>query len=324
MKKHFQTILLHHIGCKLGLAKKLALACPIAIALLNAPLLQAQSQTGPKPSFDVISIKVAENCGNVAPGVKAKIPGGVRYEPGGRFSACSQLQYIVTDAYKVELFSPVTGVPDWSKDILYKIEAKAEGNPDKEQMRLMVQSLLEDKFKLKMHREVQETPVYLMVVAKGGHKLQQSKDEKGNPIMTLPPPEPNPKKVAPGMRTNYSSMEEMIASIPLGSYFIRMDRNGNQLSGKAMSMDKLATALYSNVGGRKVIDKTGLTGLYDIQLTYASPYAQQAPPEADIPAEPSAPSIFNALPQQLGLKLEEGKAPMDHYIIDSAEKPPEN
>ena len=117
---------------------------PIAIALSNSPSGHAQSQAGTKPSFEVASIKIAETCGNTAPGVRIKIPSGPSYQPGGSFSTCSQLRFIITDAYQMDIFSGLTGLPGWSDDTLYKIEAKAEGNPDKEQMRLMVQSLLED------------------------------------------------------------------------------------------------------------------------------------------------------------------------------------
>jgi uncharacterized protein (TIGR03435 family) len=130
-----------------------------------------------------------------------------------------------------------------------------------------------------------------------------------------------------GTRKTYSSMAEMIAEIPPGSYFIMGSRSGQELNGKAMSMNQLATALYSLAGKRKVIDRTGLTGLYDIQVRFADPYNPPSPPEltSGVPvAEPSAPTIFKALQEQLGLKLEEDKAPQDHFVIDSVEKPSEN
>jgi uncharacterized protein (TIGR03435 family) len=295
----------------------------VLIGILIAPSGQAQMQAGPKPSFDVVSIKEATDCGNVAPGVKLKIPGGTTYGPGGRYTTCNQLRYIIGDAYQTELFS-LAEVPDWSIDILYRIEAKADGNPDKEQMRLMVQSLLEERFKLKMHGETRETPVYSLVVAKGGHKLQPAKDEQGNPIVSLPPPEERKKKGMENMAAGSSrSLSEIISSMAPGSYMVMGGRQAVQFTGKAISMESFATALYSIAGRRKVIDKTGLTGLYDIQMNYAPP----GPPGAADPAlstEPSAPTIFNALQEQLGLKLESEKAPLDYFIIDSMEKPSEN
>ena len=336
MIKLTQAITMHRMTGRLrpaknftaGAARFFTVALTIVISALNAPPSRAQSEATPKPSFEVASIKIAETCGNTAPGVRIKIPSGPSYQPGGRFSTCSQLRFIITDAYQMDPFSGLTGVPGWSDETLYKIEAKAEGNPDKAQMRLMVQSLLEGRFKLKMHRETQERPVYLLVTAKDGPKLQQAKDARGNPIVTLPPPEQDPgKKRVAGMRKTYSSQAEMIAEIPPGSYFIMGSRGGQELNGKAMSMNELATALYSLAGRRKVIDRTGLTGLYDIQVRFADPYNPPSPPEltSGVPvAEPSAPTIFKALQEQLGLKLEEDKAPQDHFVIDSVEKPSEN
>jgi bla regulator protein BlaR1 len=338
MKKRIQAIMAHRIGSKLNLGKKLllamagvvALSFPVIIGLLNTPSSRAQSQTGSKPSFEVASVKTATDCGNVASGVSLKIPGGPSYQPGGRFTTCSQLKYIIMDAYSIDAMSPVKGVPDWSNDILYKIEAKAEGNPDKEQMRLMVQSLLEERFKLKMHREMRESPVYLLVVAKGGHKLKPAKDEKGNPIISLPPPDPNKQKAIAKLAGETVTLSEIMSLMGPGSYSIGGHADGRQLTAKAMSMERLAKALYSTMyrtSRRKVIDNTDLTGLYEIQLTFADPLNRQAIPETDgsaPTAELATPTIFNALQEQLGLKLEADKAPVEYFIIDSVDRPSEN
>ncbi|MBN1568209.1 MAG: TIGR03435 family protein [Acidobacteria bacterium] len=335
MIKRIQATMMHRMGGRLRPAKVCALraACFSAVALsivtgiLNAPFMQAQSQTEPKASFEVASIKIAENCGNTVPGFPMKIPSGPSYQAGGRYTTCSQLSYIIRKAYQVDIFSQFKGFPGWSEDILYKIEAKAGGNPDKEQMRLMVQSLLEERFKLKMHRETKDTPVYLLVIAKDGHKLQRAKDEKGNPIVSLPPPEQDPEKIRARRRTSYSSMEEMMAAMPPGSISIMGGLGSNELNAKAISTERLATALYSLVGMRRVIDKTGLTGLYDLKMTYSDsrnqPGASTATGSAPV-VEPSAPTIFKALQEQLGLKLEEDKAALDEFVIDNVEKPSEN
>jgi len=213
----------------------------------------------------------------------------------------------------MDLLAELPGIPRWADDILYKIEAKAEGNPDKEEMHLMVQSLLEDRFKLKMHRELREMQVYALVVAGGGHKLQVAKDEQGNPVTSLPPPEQARQPLAaPSFPPSFATMRP-------GSLRIMGKPGGEfELIGKAISMETFSKILNGMRLGRKVIDKTNLAGLYDIRLSYANPFNVAAA------EEPSAPSILTAIKEQLGLKLEVSKAPVDYFVIDSVEKPSEN
>ena len=280
-----------------------ALTVSIVISVLISPSVQAQSQTSAKPAFEVASVKISKECG--------KIPLGPSYQPGGRYFTCSILRWIIMDAYQLDPFVPPTGGPDWSNDTAFQIDAKAEGNPAKGQVRLMVQSLLEERFKLKMHTEKRPTPVYLLVIAKGGHKLQPAKDEKGNLIVSLPD-----QNEIGQLRKIYPTSER-VSMIP-GDWAITMGTSEHKFTGKAITMEKFSELLFSNVGRQKVVDKTGLTGFYDIQLVYANPNNVSAASDS------SAPSIFTAIKEQLGLKLEESKAPLDHYVIDSVEKPSEN
>jgi uncharacterized protein (TIGR03435 family) len=300
-----------------------AVAIPVVIGLSNAPSCQAQSQTGPKPSFEVVSIKEAADCGMLLNGVKMKIPGRTTYGPGGRYTACSQLKLIIMDAYRIQSFSPIAGVPDWNNDILYKIEAKAEGNPGEEQMHLMVQSMIEDRFKLKMHRETHEAPIYSLVVAKGGPKLQPAMDENGNLVASLPTPEERQKKMKERQSGKSYSLDVIISNMLPGDSIDISTKFERKFICKAINMKSLATKLNVAVGGLKVNDKTGLTGYYDLQLNFAP---QDSPSVTDpvLSPEPSAPTVFKALQDQLGLKLESGKEPMDHFYIDSVEKPSEN
>jgi uncharacterized protein (TIGR03435 family) len=266
-------------------ARVFALAIAIVITLLNSPCSRAQSQAGPKPSFEVASVKISKGCGNTAPGVQLNIPLGPSYQPGGRYYACSALKWIIMEAYQLDPFLPVTGGPSWIDDTFFQIEAKAEGNPDKAQVRLMVQSLLEERFKLRMHTEKRPAVVYLLVVANGGHKLQPAKDAQGNLVTSLPSAEDYQKR--------WEQMQEgkptspAVLALP-GTHYSVMKPSGHELIGRAMSMEKLADALFGIVGRRRVVDKTGLTGLYDFKVVYANPY------EVSVDAESSAPSIFGS------------------------------
>ncbi|MBN1568565.1 MAG: TIGR03435 family protein [Acidobacteria bacterium] len=337
MKERIQNIMTHRVGSKLSIAKRfilattvvVALVIPIVVGLFKAPLSQAQFRTEPKPSFEVVSVKIAENCGNTRQGVNLKIPLGPSYQLGGRYFTCSQLKWIIMDAYQLDPFMQPAGGPGWIDDALFQIEAKAAGNPGKDEMRLMVQSLLEDRFKLKMHRESRKVPVYLLTTAKGGPKLQPAKDAQGNLITSLPSAEELKKKSEEVQKAGTFSTGKL--SLP-GTCSILMKPSGNELTGRAVNMSRLAEVLFSLVGKRKVIDKTGITGLYDINLQWNPDPSQSGltgfvrptviPMES--PNETIGASIFSAIQEQLGLKLESDKSPVDIFIIDSIEKPSEN
>jgi len=232
------------------------------------------------------------------------------------------------DAYQMEP-SQLAGGPDWAGSGYFQIEAKADTAASTDQMRLMLQTLLGERFKLKTHHETRDVNAYVLVEAKGGNKLQQAKDENGNPITALPPPEELGEK----------AKAAMLSGRPLkqgpGSLSVRMSANEglSELNAVAMSMNRFASSLTGFVG-RKVVDKTGITGFYDIKLSFAyDPQLSQMKmigpggPGSAGPAPASAPagaSIFTAIQDQLGLKLEPDKVPTDFIVIDSAEKPSEN
>jgi uncharacterized protein (TIGR03435 family) len=172
----------------------------------------------------------------------------------------------------------------------------------------MVQSLLEDRFQLKVHGETRDLPVYELTVAKGGPKAKLSEDQ--SPPML---PEPGTPPPPPG-------------TVPRG--LMRMGRG--DFADSAISIDNFALgALYV---GRPVIDKTGLKGLYDIKLQWApervsnaGPFQPGAPIAGpDTAADPSGLSIFTAVQEQLGLKLESTKGPVKVLVIDRVQKPSEN
>jgi uncharacterized protein (TIGR03435 family) len=166
----------------------------------------------------------------------------------------------------------------------YDITAKTEGDgtPTKANFRLMLQTLLADRFNLKFHREVRELPVYAMVIGKGGPKFKESPPEK-----------------------------------PFKSYGGVSGRN-QYIELSQATMELLTERLGGEGIDRPVIDKTGLTGKYDIRL--------EATPEFRINNNPQPDDlrIFDAIQQQLGLKLEPQKANIDVLVVDHMDKPSAN
>ena len=195
----------------------------------------------------------------------------------------NSLTNLVAYAYDLKRYQ-VIGGPNWAVDDRFDIAAKAEGDiaPTAAQVKQMIQALLADRFQLKVHRETKEMPVYNLVVGKNGPKLKES---------------------APDAR-------------PL----VRMrDANGMiHLIATSSPMQQLANQ-FSNANGvdRPVLDKTGLTGMYDFELDWSAGYGAPADGADEI-------SIFTALQEQIGLKLEPAKAPMEVLVIDRAEKPSQN
>jgi uncharacterized protein (TIGR03435 family) len=183
----------------------------------------------------------------------------------------------------------------------YNIQAKTEADSGSK-WKECLQSLLEDRFKLKIHRMTKEMPIYAIVIGRRGPKLKESEGE------CVPAASPRPQ--AP---------EKPPAPI------CGVDGIWNHLSGPHISMDELAHALSLNLG-RTVIDRTGLTGRFDIHLEWTPDQSQTwilpfTPPP---PGDGSAPSIYTVIEEQLGLKLESQKGPDEVLVIDHAEQPSAN
>jgi uncharacterized protein (TIGR03435 family) len=208
-----------------------------------------------------------------------------RWAPGGRFIGDNiRIKFLIMTAFKLKE-SQVAGIPNWTDGEKYDIQAKAEGNPTPDQTLAMVQALLMDRFHLKYHRAKKEVSVYALVPAKSGVKVKDAKDG------------PCPS-----------------ATEFCGNWFARRA----QIEGARLKMPQLADALALQLD-RIVVDKTGFTNTFDLLLTWSPD-----PDPGDKPDAGEGPSIFTAVQEQLGLRLEASKAPVDILVVDHIEKPTEN
>jgi uncharacterized protein (TIGR03435 family) len=257
-----------------------------------------------RPKFDAASVKPAQDTRFM----------GVVPLPGGRLSGNISIAAAIANAYGVKPFQ-VLGGPGWINSDRYQIEARAEGSPSPSQVWLMLQTLLEDRFKLALHREMRELPVYELSVTKGGLKKQSATE--GNCVSSDPNAAPLPPAPGQPMRC--------------GSILMMMSPSGGRMQGDKVSVPALVANL-SNLVGRAVIDRTGLTGTLDVHLEFSRDEAlagvpAPAPPGGDprpVSSDPNFPSIFVAIQEQLGLKLESAKGPVEVLIVDRVERPSEN
>ncbi len=229
---------------------------------------------------------------------------------GGRFSADFPMWVYITFAYKLTLTpeqsqAMMQHLPKWVASDRFNNQAKAEGNPTKDQMRLMMQSLLADRFQLVVHFETQEMPVFMLTMAKPG-------------------------KLGPGLRLHAKGPS---CDVPDASVFPpRCDLYGRRMSGKTIkmgarntTMDIFATSV-SGMGrlGRPVINQTGLSGSFDFVLDWMQEPDGPTPPEAAAEADSQGPTFLAALREQLELKLESARGPVRTLVIDRVERPSEN
>lgn len=255
-----------------------------------------------QPSFEVASIK-RDVSGQ--PGPMFRLFPGLHLER-------ATLKDLVTMAYQVRDFQ-VTGGPGWINSDRYNIDAKAEQpavfNQEYRALQYRrIQTMLRERFKLAIHRETKELPIYELTVAKGGPKLQPP-----NCIQR----EPGDLTVAPGKKmTDYCGF---------GGFTSR-----SRYEASNGSISELAGGLSLPLG-RIVVDKTGITGRFHIQLTYTPDVSTIAFPDAaapdradGVPPADAAPDIFTALQEQLGLKLESSKGSAEVLVIDHVEKLSEN
>ncbi len=260
----------------------------LAVAALSLATCSAQPPSTARQAFDVATIK---------PNKSGSRGVTISPRPGGRFVARnSSLESLIAFAYQIDNFQ-FSGAPDWLDSERYDIEAKASEDLTSASMRPMLQALLEDRLQLKFHHETKEEAVYALLVGKTG-KLQDAGACSTPPGTTPPPPKPGGLP-PPGCGSLATLRGRIIAQkVPIG---------------------RLVAALAS-LTERMVFDETNLTGKYDIDLRYA--------PDMDTPgqtqADPNSPSLFTALQEQLGLKLESKKGPVEIFVIDHVERPSEN
>jgi uncharacterized protein (TIGR03435 family) len=252
--------------------------------------IRAYSQIPPPPSaFEVASVRLNKT------GTRGN---SMDFSKGGeRFTATNMpLGALILVAYNItvrQLSGPCAFLSE-----KYDIAAKAEHAVSPDETLRMLQTLLVDRFKLVVRRETKEVPVYALTIAKGGPKLRQSD----------PPESANP---APRIPSHAGGTEP---------------RSGHLIF-KNESMSDFAWALSRTAatGDRVVVDNTGLKGNYDFELTFERDRAPAVGADVREPAAPlQGPSIFSALEEQLGLKLESKKAPVEFLIIDHVEKPSGN
>lgn len=244
---------------------------------------------------------------------------GVRQLSHGRvITENTPLKFLIGVAYKRrEGWFEISGAPGWMDSDGYDIVAKASGDATNEQMYPMLQALLKDRFQLKLHRETRALPVYDLVVSKGGLKLQNPKTGNcfGGPPGTEPPPVPGKPLV-----------------LPCGYVTESLSPLGLQIRGGQTSMQRLALTL-SGVLGRTVVDRTDFSGTFDIDLEFTPDDAIAGIPgrgmPGALPTDPpsgdhAGPSLFSALQDRVGLKLESAKGPVTVLVVDHVERPSAN
>jgi uncharacterized protein (TIGR03435 family) len=281
----------------------------LAVAmLLVVAAIGVFGQQAARPEFQVASIKP-----NTAVGARGM---GVRALPGGRLTALNApLMMLIQNAYAVQA-SQVVGGPSWINSEGYDIEAKPEGNTDRQHMWLMLQTLLADRFKLALHRETRERPVYALTLTKAG--LKQPPPNAGS-CVTIDPSAPPP----PGAPLGFPCGKVGVMGSPSGLL---------QMQGGKVPMPELVRVL-AMVLGRPVVDRTGVTGEFDVHLEFTPDESTMGLPGAGGPGDPGGPplatdpgrpNIFAALQEQLGLKLASAKGPVEVLVIDHVERPAAN
>ena len=298
---------------RLGWWRKAALAA-LALAAVLAPVGfgvlrmipmygQVLKATGPLPSYEVVVIKPSKDGAH------------------GASTTGEQTQYLVTAKMLIQfaygIYSPpkvidlnVVGGPDWINTDVFDIVGKMESTEFQqeqnlgraqrhERRQLMEQSLLADRFKLKMHTEMRDEPVYALTVIKGGPKMAPAKDVTGGAHVNPYPSSSNAEELKRGL-------------------IVRRVGQGFEMTVKGMTLDTFVDALMAQkeTAARQVVNQTGLTGAYDFTLKWG-PENTTASDSGDV----EEPGLFTAIQQQLGLKLADGKGPGEVVVIDRIEKP---
>jgi uncharacterized protein (TIGR03435 family) len=308
------------------------LVCLAAALCIAAATGRAQSPPPDAPAFDVVSVKRNTSDG----------PTRQRNTPGNLAMFNVPVRQLVRLAYQLQDFQ-IVGAPDWANTDRFDIEGRFPPPPpgpppQTPRMLLMLRTLLRDRFGMVAQMETREMPILVLRVVRADGRLgpqikpsavdcaaleavARGRGPGGSPSGGRaggPPPDGRGAPPPPG--TPFSLGERPACGDRMGF--------GRLLAG-GMPISRLATQLLSQLTGRVVVDRTGLTGAYDIDLKW-TPTPDQLPPGPPPPGvelpsiDPNGPSLFAALQEQLGLKLDTERGPVDVLVISRLQQPTEN
>jgi uncharacterized protein (TIGR03435 family) len=317
------------------------LAGAVLAAVVLVPVLDAQApapEPNPLPTFEVAAVKPNKTG-----------QGFIRFGmlPGGRFTAENvPLRELIRFAYQIQPYQ-MEGVPGWANTDRFDVTAKAENDPGPVQpgqvgpIQFMMRALLKERFGFAYHIETKDAPVYNLVLARAdgtfGPRLEKSTTDcqamfaarrgggPGGPGAPGGPGGPGGPagRGGPGGPGGPPPFDDFTQKIPCGF------RVGPGLiSGGAMALSQLVQFLSQNLG-RTVVDKTGLEGNFDFNITYTPDQIPAPPPGGNAPGgpppfpaiDPNGPSLTTALQEQLGLKLDATRGPITVFVVDKASQP---
>jgi uncharacterized protein (TIGR03435 family) len=294
---------LHPISKVLSAVVLVMLPISSAPAQNSAATSQTTASAAPTLAFGTVSIKLNNS------GSKAMVRATAADSDALTFNNVP-LFLIILYAYHINDFNLVEGFPDWTRSERYDLTAKVDESDVAEFRKLsstqrgqMLQKVLADRFKLQVHHDSKDVPVFALVPAKGGVRMKETKPGDSHPNVA--------KLGSNGM-------------VHGATVFLT---GPGQMTGEGASVADIAGALSDTAYdylGRRVVDKSGLTARYDFKLQFA-PNATGADSDSDSqPQGAAGPSISTAVQEQLGLKLEPAKVPTEFLVIDHAERPSQN
>ncbi len=297
--------------------KRFRTAALVASLAGGVAAAQAPQPPADAPAFEVATVK-PNNSGD------GRVM--MQNQPGRYVATNVTLRLLIRNAYQLQDFQ-ITGGPGWMASDHFDINAKV---PDEFRamappapgagpgpLQLMIRALLTERFKLAIHNETKDAPIYALILARADGKLGPGLKKSSVDCAALfaagrarggampPPPQPG---------------ERMQCGMRIGP--------GNLMGGGAL-MPQFANTL-GMFAGRIVVDRTGLEGPYDVDLTWTPdqmprPAGDGPPPQINgVAIDPNGPSLFTAVQEQLGLKLDSQRGPVEMIVVDRAEKPVEN
>jgi uncharacterized protein (TIGR03435 family) len=305
-------------------------ACVLCLVMLSFHSTTTLAQSVDRgPTFDVVSIK--RNTSGFGPGVRANV---VTWRPDGALTMTNvTVGSIIVNAYRDLAPGGMAGLPDWDRNERFDVSATASLTQVRPEDRTaMLRAMLADRFKLTVHVEKREQQTYVLQLARADGRLgpglkptatdcarimaERAATAEATLGGSTPPPPGPPDFSVPPLLCTLRTIDERTRNF-------RGDKQGHLgslLEGEA-TMDVLASALRFTMG-RLVVNKTALPGAYQMTMNFDGTSGRGGPPLAQ--TDVAAPSIFTAVQEQLGLKLESARVDVDTLVIDRLEQPTEN